>query len=108
MSAPSENETWIIDAGDNVIQKKATDGISSLSPHERLTYCLWVADYGMRNAGDLDTACDLYPDFQQTAAQLARELSLPFTAESFSLAQAALQEQYFQRFDRLCDELKNA
>ena len=50
----------------------------ALSPVERLVYCLWVADYGMRNAGDLDTARDLYPDFQREAVELARELGMEF------------------------------
>ena len=48
----TDNETWVVEAGDTVIQKKASCGIERLSPWERLVYCLWVADYGMRNAGD--------------------------------------------------------
>ena len=108
MSAPSENETWIVATGDAVIQKKASNGITSLSPEERLIYCLWIADYAMRNAGDLDTARDLYADFQQEASHLAKELSLAFTRESFSLPKELLQEQYFDRFDRICNEIKNA
>ena len=108
MSAPSENENWIIDAGDEVIAKKAGVGVAGLSARERLIYCLWVADYGMRNAGDLATARDLYPDFQQEAASLAQELSLPFTCESFLLPVAAFQQQFFQRFDSICHELRHA
>ena len=55
----TDNETWIIEAGDAVIQKEARLGIGRLTPWEALVYCVWVADYGMRNAGDLDTAEDL-------------------------------------------------
>jgi hypothetical protein len=108
MSAPSDNESWVIDTGDAVIQKKSRGGMTSLSAQERLIYCLWVADYGMRNAGDLDTARDVYPDFQTEASRLARELSLPFTGESFSLPKALLQNEYLERFDRICDEIRNA
>jgi len=108
MSVPSENENWIIEAGDGVIRKKAKDGISTLSTRERLIYCLWIADYCMRNAGDFANAPDLYPAFQQEAVFFATELSLWFTQESFSLAIPALQQQYFERFDRLCDEIKHA
>ena len=50
----TNKETWLVGAGDAVITKNA--GGVSLSPVERLVYCLWVADYGMRNAGDLDAA----------------------------------------------------
>lgn len=108
MSMPSDNETWIIDAGEAVIQKKASSGIGSLTTHDRLIYCLWVADYGMRNAGDLDTARDLYADFQCEGALLAEELSLPFTRESFSLAAHAFEDQYFERFDLICNEIQGA
>ena len=106
MSPHSDNETWLVEAGDAVIAKKA-DGVG-LSSVDRLVYCLWVADYGMRNAGDLDTAGDLYQDFQREAVYLARELGLDFTCESFSLPTEAFQGQYFARFDRICDEIKDA
>jgi hypothetical protein len=38
MSVPTDNETWLIEAGDAVIQKQACDGIQSLSAVERLIY----------------------------------------------------------------------
>ena len=107
MGTPTNNETWIIEAGDAVIAKRTALGNSALSPLERLIYCVWVADYGMRNAGDLETACDLYPDFQREAAHLAGELGLGFTHGTFSLPTVAIQAEYFERFDRICDEIKN-
>jgi len=108
MSAPSANETWIIEAGDAVIQKKVQEGIGSLTPLERLIYCVWVADYGMRNAGDLDTARDLYADFQTEAARLANDLSLKATRDAFELSTEDLRRQYFERFDAICRELRYA
>jgi hypothetical protein len=108
MSAPSDNETWIIETGDDVIQKKAREGIGNLTPLERLIYCVWVADYGMRNAGDLDTARDLYATFQIEAAHLANDLSLKATRDAFELPTEHLQRQYFERFDDICNELKYA
>ncbi len=108
MSVPTKNETWIIEVGDAVIQKKAGEGVGSLSPVERLIYCLWVADYGMRNAGDLLTAHDLYADFQTEAVLLAKDLGLQATHEAFALPAADLQREYFQRFDKICDEIRNA
>jgi hypothetical protein len=106
MSTPTANETWIIEAGDDVIEKKARDGINSLSPMERLIYCLWVADYGMRNAGDLDAARDVYAEFQSEAARLAEALRLPATYKAFALPTADLQHQYFGRFEEMCDEIR--
>ncbi|WP_332770517.1 hypothetical protein [Phenylobacterium sp.] len=54
MREQHDNETWLIDTGHDVIEKKAATGPASLNPRERLIYCLWVADYGMKNAGDLE------------------------------------------------------
>ena len=107
MSVPTENETWLIEAGDDVIHKKARDGASSLSAKERLIYCFWVADYGMRNAGDLQTAHDVYADFQTEAVRLARDLSLAETHAAFALREADLQREYFQRFEKICDEIRH-
>ena len=73
-----------------------------------LVYCLWVADYGMRNAGDLSQTHFLYPTWQQDATRMAAELSLEFTRESFALPKAALQQQYFERFERICTEIRQA
>ena len=107
MGVPSDNETWIIEAGDDVIQKKARDGVSSISPLERLIYCLWVADYGMTNAGDLHTAYDLYADFQTEGARLAKELGLQKTLAAFALPTAELQRQYFDLLDEICHEIRS-
>ncbi len=108
MSSPSDNETWIIDAGDAVLQKQARQGVSALTRLEQLTYCLWVADYSMRNAGDLDAAAEIYTDFQQEGARVAKELSLRFTHETFALTKPVFQQQYFDRFDRVCGEIRSA
>ena len=101
-----ENQTWIIETGDVVIRKKADHGVGSLTPVENLIYCLWVADYGMCNAGDLQTAADVHATFQEEAAKFAKDLSLGFTHETFSLPTKTLELQYFDRFDRVCDEIK--
>lgn len=108
MNAPSENENWLIDIGDAIIRKKAAHGAGSLSSPGRLIYCLWVADYGMRNAGDLETAKDVYAGFQEEAKRLAAELRLPFTSETFSLPSASLEHEYLDRFERMCDEIRKA
>ncbi|WP_139354080.1 hypothetical protein [Sinorhizobium sp. A49] len=56
-----DNETWLVEAGCIVVETKALVGYAPLSPLERLIYCVWVADYGMRNAGDLKAAADVHP-----------------------------------------------
>ncbi len=104
---PSDNETWLIDTGDDVIQKKAEQGRNALTTCERLIHCVWVADYSMRNAGDLLTASNLYPPFQEEAAQLAGELGLARTSAAFSLPAAELERAYFDAFDDICAELQD-
>jgi hypothetical protein len=108
MVTPIDNATWLVEAGSTIIDKEARDGSHSLTPWERLVYCLWIADYSMRNAGDLDAARDIRTDFQSEGARLAGCLNLPFTHASFSLPPSALRSDYFVRFDALCHEVRTA
>jgi hypothetical protein len=62
----------------------------------------------MRNAGDFANAVDMYPEFQRDAKQLARQLSLPATSDAFSLSEIMLEREYFDRFEAICNELRNA
>lgn len=101
-----DHETWLLDEADQIIRQKADEGYSSLSPHARLIYCLWVADYGMRNAGDLATAADLHPTFLADARSAAEELVLPVTKAAFSLTSEALEQQYFDLFDNILAEIR--
>lgn len=104
--APSDNETLLIDAGDDVVQKEVERGRGALTAFERLVHRVWVADYSMRNAGDLLTASDLYAPFQEEAAQLADALGLARIRAAFSLPAEKLERAYFEAFDDLCIELQ--
>lgn len=103
-----DGETWVIEVGDRVIQRKASVGFDRLTDWERLVYSLWVADYGIRNAGDLDTARDVFPEFQSVGLRAADTLALPVTREAFALAPQALAERYFDLFDAICAEVQDA
>lgn len=107
MNAHTANQTWVVETGDRVIEKKAEAGASSLSDWERLVYCLWFTDYMMRNAGDFGNA-DMYPTFQTDAVQIATRHGLVATRETFALSKRKLQKEYFDRFERMVDEIKNA
>ena len=108
MSATSDNETWVVEAGAEVVEKRANFGFNTLSAKEQLVYWLWWADYMLRNAGDFANAVELKRDFQQEVVTLANQLRLAFTEETFALPRVALEQQYFDRFDRVCDEIRNA
>jgi hypothetical protein len=103
-----DNESWVIEEGHRVNQKKAGQGFDSLTDWERLVYSLWVADYGMRNAGELETATDLHADWQSVALRAAEALSLPATRAAFALTPAVLQQRYFDLFDAVCAEVRTA
>lgn len=62
----------------------------------------------MRNAGDVANAEDMHPNFQSDAKQLAKRLGLAVTYDAFSLSERKLQKEYFDRFERICEEVKNA
>ena len=108
MPGELDNETWIIERGGAVIERQVSDGVASLKPLDKLVYCLWVADYSMRNAGDLQTASDLYRPFQDEATRLSEELCLHVTRAAFSLRRSDLEKQYFHLFDHVCNEIRAA
>jgi len=98
--------TWLLDEGDRIVEQKAIEGYSSLTTRGRLIYCLWAADYGMRNAGDLTTAADLHPTFLADGQSAAHELGLPQAMAAFSLTPEELERQYFDLFDNVVAEIK--
>ncbi len=106
--AEEDNEIWILDVTDPVIEKKVAQGYPSLNSVEKLIYCLWVADYSMRNAGDLVAAGDLYTVFQEDGRRAAEELHLSHAAYAFSLPESELEQRYFDLFDDLCSEIRGA
>lgn len=103
----NDDETWLIDIGHAVIEKKRSAGVDALTPRERLIHCLWIADYSMRNAGDLATARDLDPRFLADARHAADVLGLPHAVEAFGLSEGELERRYFDLFGDLCAELRD-
>ena len=101
-----DNETWLVETGAKVIEKLSSSGECSLNTWEKLVYCFWVADYSMRNAGDLDTARDLYEHFLSDGKKAAKDLKFPTFYRAFSLRQYDLEQKYFDLFDNLCAEIR--
>jgi hypothetical protein len=104
MRSKRENESWVIKAGHEIILKKAEG--DKLSPREQLVYCLWCADYGIRNAGDISPAYKIYPEFHSDAERIAIELNLPITQDFFALSPEGLESSYFEKFDAVCEEIR--
>lgn len=101
-----DNQTWLIDIGHEIIEKKCAQGIETLTPRERLIHCFWIADYSMRNAGDLATARDLDPGYRTDGERAAEALDLPLAEAMFALSEGELERRYFDLFDGVCEELR--
>src|SRR5918996_494330 len=95
---PSSDESWVAEAGGDVVAKRAKVGESGLSPRESLLYWFWWADYMMRNAGDFANAVALKKDFQREIVSHAKKLGFGYTQQTFSLPRSELEKQYFDRF----------
>lgn len=105
---PFSNESWLVEAGGDVVEKRAKAGASALSARDSLLYWFWWGDYMMRNAGDFGNAVALEKDFQREIVSHARELGLSYTEETLSLPLSELEKQYFDRFEAVCDEIREA
>ena len=108
MTVPTDNETWVVERGGDVVEKEVRAGLATLSDWEHLLYCLWVADYMMRNAGDLANEPDLYPGFQREAMKRARALGLAGAETMFALSATQFEREYFDRFENVCGEIRSA
>ncbi len=105
-----DNDSWLIEVGDHVIQKKTSEGTESLSEIEMAIYCFWVLDYSVRNSGSLEEIEDIYP---QAVNQLIDIFQKNKWRSSTFLALAELDRNafcrnYYAEFDQICNELRAA
>ena len=101
-----DNETWLIDCGHKLVEKKRAGGVDGLTPRERLIHCFWIADYSMRNAGDLAVARDLDPNFLVDARRMAEAIGLGQAIFAFGLSEGELERRYFDLFEGVCSEIR--
>lgn len=50
---------------------------------KRVNCCLWVANYGMLNVGDLSTSYDFFASFMSDGLVAAKEADLPLSDHFF-------------------------
>ena len=103
-------ETWLIDAGDEVIQKRASTGLDGLSPTERAIYALWVVDYAIRNSGTLIPMSEMYPTALVELRSFANLSDLPALKLLVGSAtdETAFCDDYYRHFDAASQELRLA
>ncbi|CAN0643918.1 hypothetical protein [Burkholderia cepacia] len=102
-------ETWLIDEGDRVIQKRSLEGFDSLTLIERVVYSMWVIDYAVRNSSTLEPMRELYPDApheleafaaSNNAANLLALLNLSSNEKRFCA-------EYQEPFDCACGDIRH-
>jgi len=100
-----DNETWLLDFGDDVLTRAASG--ADLSGLDQLVRILWETDYCMRNAGDLANMEDLRPGFLAEGRALATTLGLPVAESLFTRTEEDFEREYLGRFDDVCRELRS-
>jgi hypothetical protein len=103
-----DNEEWILLEGAFAVEQKASAGLDKMDSYPKLVYALWVADYGMRNAGDLETSLDIFSGLLELGKSAAISLGLPKAKSLFALSQQRFEQEYFEYFEQVCDELRNS
>jgi len=106
----NDMEAWLIDTGDEVIQKKSSMGMDALSHVERAIYCLWVVDYAVRNSGTLQPMVELYP---KALVELQAFAASNGFSELGSLADGALEDaafcaNYYRHFEAASRDIRLA
>lgn len=103
-----DNESWLIEISDEIIEKKATVGVGALSDIEHAIYCLWVIDYTVRNSGSLDLMNDLYPAAIQEISSLSKINSWQLNSRTATESENHIDfcSLYYDSFEIKCSELR--
>jgi hypothetical protein len=105
-----DNETWLIEIGDEVIVKKATSSYEEFSSMEKTIYCFWVVDYAVRNSGTLQPVEEIHPSAIKELVNCAQSnnwykmlgmLKNHENEEEFS-------DKYYELFEASCNEIRSA
>lgn len=101
-------ETWLLEAGDEIIEKRTEQGEASLSPPEHAIYCMWALDYAVRNAGSLDALEDVHETAIEDLAAFARTQKIGVLSALLDMAadEEAFIDAYYVQFDAACTELR--
>ncbi len=105
----TDNETWLIEVGDEIIEKKASSGYEKLSMLERSIYCLWVLDYAVRNSGGLGQIEDLHSSalVELLSSAESQNWKRVESLVSGSENEPEFCEKYYEQFDLACNELRS-
>jgi hypothetical protein len=101
-------ETWLIDVGGGVIDKKSSQGGEALTSIETAIYDLWLIDYAVRNSGSFGPLEDMQSNAIDSLHAFSIANDLPTLASWLSQAndEAKFCETYHHHFAGACLELK--
>jgi hypothetical protein len=105
-----DNETWLIEVGDEVIVKKSQSSYEALSEIDKSIYCFWVIDYAVRNSGTLGPLNELHPSAINELMDKAikhKWIHL-YNLLSASGQEKAFCELYYKQYDLACSEIRFA
>ncbi|HXQ36547.1 MAG TPA: hypothetical protein VN843_21220 [Anaerolineales bacterium] len=103
-----DNETWLIEEGAKIIEKKSSEGFNSLSSLEKAVYDFWVIDYSVRNSGTLVPMRELSENSISRLKEFAEDNNFHYLYSILKLAndENTFCKTYYQSFDNACKELR--
>ncbi len=103
-----DDETWLLNVADAILEKSAEPNSAPMTPTDQAIYCFWVIDYAVRNSGTLEPMRELYPKAVKELRTFARAHALSkLTAWlKTSTDEDAFCEAYHDAFPSVCAELR--
>ncbi|MCB1586064.1 MAG: hypothetical protein KDI59_11290 [Xanthomonadales bacterium] len=105
-----DNEAWLIEIGDEIIEKKANSSYEDLNNIEQSIYCFWVIDYAVRNSGTLEPMKELHPSAIEVLLNNAQFNNWSKTINLLNLSNNEKEfcSKYYEQFEMSCNELRSA
>ena len=106
--AKTTHEHWLRETGEGIAVRRQTMPDATTTPQDSLIFALWLTADSMRRAGDLSHARVTCPTYRAEASQAAQTLKLPLASAAFSASEGTLERRFFDMFEDLCRELREA
>jgi hypothetical protein len=103
-----DNETWLIEEGKRIIEKKSREDFDSLSSLEKAISDFWVIDYAGRNSGTLEPIRELSENSISKLKEFAKNNNCRHLYSMLKLAkdENTFCNTYYQNFTNACKDLR--
>ncbi|OOG40584.1 MULTISPECIES: hypothetical protein [unclassified Rhodanobacter] len=101
-------ESWLVEVGGDIIEKKSSQGVESLTPIQLAIYNLWLIDYAVRNSGSFGPLEDMESNAIAALHAFSSANNMPALSSWLSQAndEEAFCKSYYHHFPGACLELK--